>query len=126
MKDYAQSAKNGITRRTFLNQSASMVAGASALGASAFSYTRILGSNERVSLGHIGVGNRGRELEGVVSRLKDQFNVEMTAVCDLWKVNREKAVAGAEKVYGRAPRAFQYMEDLLKSERRRRGHHFDG
>lgn len=116
MKDYVQSAKNGITRRTFLNQSASMVAGASALGASAFSYARILGSNERVSLAHIGVGNRGRELDGVVARLKDQCNVEMTAVCDLWKVNREKAVSGAEKAYGRAPRAFQYMEDLLKQK----------
>jgi len=89
------------------------VAGAS-VGTSALSYARVLGSNERISLGHIGIGNRGRELDGVVSKLKDKFNLEMTAVCDLWKVNREKATASAEKVYGRAPRAFQYMEDLLK------------
>ncbi len=37
----------------------------------------------------------------------------MTAVCDLWKVNREKAAARAEKTYGRAPRSFQHLEDLL-------------
>src|SRR5262249_9375607 len=34
-------------------------------------------------------------------------------VCDLWKVNREKAEAKAKDAYGRAPRAFQHMEDLL-------------
>ena len=37
----------------------------------------------------------------------------MTAVCDLWKVNREKRRRPSEKAYGRAPRAFQYMEELL-------------
>jgi len=37
----------------------------------------------------------------------------MTAVCDLWKVNRERAVAAATSAYGRAPRSFAFMEDLL-------------
>jgi predicted dehydrogenase len=101
-----------INRRSFLNHTASWV-GAAALGSTASSYSRILGANGRISLGHIGVGNRGRELAWIVSQLKDKANVEMTAVCDLWKVNREKAAAVAEKVYGRAPRSFQYMEDLL-------------
>ena len=83
------------------------------MGVSAFSYSRIPGANDRISLGHIGIGNRGREHAWIVSQLKDKANVEMTAVCDLWKVNREKAAAAAEKNYGRAPRSFQYMEDLL-------------
>jgi predicted dehydrogenase len=113
-KDHPQFAEKQVSRRIFLNHSASIMAGASVLGASASSYARILGANERISLGHIGIGNRGRELDGVVSKLKDKFNLEMTAVCDLWKVNREKASAMAEKAYGRGPRAFQYMEDLLK------------
>jgi predicted dehydrogenase len=108
------SSTKRIGRRAFLNQAASMMAGVAVYSSSAFSYGRILGANERISLGHIGVGNRGRELDGIVSQLKDKLNVEMTAVCDLWKVNREKAGAAAEKTYGRAPRAFQYMEDLLQ------------
>jgi len=37
----------------------------------------------------------------------------MTAVCDLWKTNREKAVATNQKYYGRAPRAVQHPEELL-------------
>ena len=37
----------------------------------------------------------------------------MTAVCDLWKVNREKAVATNTKYYGRAPKGVQHVEELL-------------
>src|SRR6266436_8832889 len=90
------------SRRSFLK------AGAAAVGASALSYGRILGANDRISLGHVGVGRRGTELAEIVARLKAK-NVEMTAVCDLWKVNREAAAARAASAYGRAPRAFQYM-----------------
>ena len=89
------------------------MAGAAAISVNALSYARITGANDRISLGHIGVGNRGRELADVAGDLKTSHNVEMTAVCDLWKVNRERAAERAEREYGRAPRSFQYMEDLL-------------
>jgi len=101
-----------INRRSFLGQAGAVAIGASAMRGTAFSYGRILGANDRISLGHIGVGRRGTELDDIVARLKTK-NVEMTAVCDLWKVNREAAAARAQAAYGRAPRAFQYMEDLL-------------
>lgn len=112
-----------ITRRRFLNRTASLAAGAATLRAARFggaapmpalSYGRVIGSNDRVSLGHVGIGNRGRGLEQILSQLKDSKNVEMTALCDLWKVNRERAVSTAEKTYGRAPRAVQYLEHLLR------------
>ena len=101
-----------MDRRSFLDRSAKIAAGA-ALGTSALSYGRILGANDRISLGHIGIGNRGRGLDWIVSRLKEKHNAEMTAVCDLWKTNRERAVATNEKFYGRAPRAFAEPEELL-------------
>jgi predicted dehydrogenase len=59
------------------------------------------------------VGNRGTELHEMISRLKDKHNVEAVAVCDLWKGNRERAAANTERYYGRPPKAFQYLEDLL-------------
>jgi len=96
-----------INRRSFLNRSAAALAG------TALSYNRIQGANERISLGHIGIGSRGGELAWIVSQLKDKKNVEMTGVCDLWKVNRERAAQKAQTAYGRAPRSFQYMDDLL-------------
>jgi len=98
-------------RRTFLAGAGAAI-GASALGRTALSYGRILGANDRISLGHIGCGRRGLGLQTIARGLKGR-NLEMTAVCDLWKVNREAAAARTESWYGRAPRSFQYMEDLL-------------
>src|SRR5947208_14559262 len=98
-----------IDRRSFLNQTAAAMAGAGVFSSSAFSYSRIKGANERILLGHIGVGDRGTELAWIVSQLKDKQNVEMAAVCDLWKVNREKPAARGQAVYRRARRAFQSM-----------------
>ena len=101
-----------IDRRAFLNTAAGVVAG-SALASTALSYDRIIGANDRIALGHIGVGNRGSGLHMMTSRLKGKHNVETVAVCDLWKNNRERAVANSERYSGRAPRAFPYMEELL-------------
>ena len=101
------SLTNQLGRRSFLTSTAA------ALGSTALSYGRISGSNDRISLAHIGVGRRGRELAAIAAGLKDAHRVEMTAVCDLWKVNRERAVETATRAYSRAPRAFQYHEDLL-------------
>ena len=50
-----------LDRRSFLNKAAGVVAG-SAFASTALSYDRIIGANDRIALGHIGVGNRGRGL----------------------------------------------------------------
>ena len=86
-----------LDRRSFLGAAGAVVAG-SAFPSSALSYGRILGANDRIALGHIGVGNRGTELHAMVSRLKDKYNVETVAVCDLWKNNRERAAANTEQL----------------------------
>jgi predicted dehydrogenase len=106
-------ADETISRKTFLTKSAALLAGGAALASNAVSYGRIAGANDRISLCHIGNGSRGSDLDWIAAQLKTSHNVEMTAVCDLWSVNREKAVATNTKYYGRAPRAFQYLEDVL-------------
>ena len=102
-----------INRRDFLSKSAAAIAGSVVLPHTALSYGNIIGANDRISLGHIGNGNRGGDLDLIASKLKSSHHVEMTAVCDLWKVNREKAAATNAGYYGRAPRALQYPEELL-------------
>jgi predicted dehydrogenase len=102
-----------MDRRTFLNNSVKVIGGSAALGSTALSYSRIAGANDRISIGHIGIGNRGTELDDIASRLKESHKVEMTAVCDLWSVNREKAAANNAKLYGKTPRAFKVSEELL-------------
>jgi predicted dehydrogenase len=105
-------AVGAMNRRTFLNNTVKVIGG-SALGSNALSYGRIAGANDRLSVGHIGIGDRGTELDEIVSRLKQSHNVEMTAVCDLWSVNREKAQTANAAFYGKAPRAFKDPEELL-------------
>jgi predicted dehydrogenase len=102
-----------MDRRTFLNNSAKVIGGSAALGSTALSYSRIAGANDRISIGHIGIGNRGTELDEIASRLKQSHKVEMTAVCDLWSVNREKAAATNAAFYGKAPRTFKDPAELL-------------
>ena len=106
-------AKETMDRKTFLAKSAALLAGGAALAGTALSYSRIAGANDRLSLCHIGIGGRGEELDLIASQLQTSHNVEMTTVCDLWRLNREKAVATNTKYYGRAPRGFQYVEEVL-------------
>jgi predicted dehydrogenase len=105
--------KNDINRRSFLSNSAALVAGGSVLGSTALSYGKILGANDRIHLCHVGIGGRGSELDLIVSKVASSHNVEMNAVCDLWRLNREKAVATNTKYYGRPPRAFSNIEEAL-------------
>jgi len=105
--------ENTMDRKAFLTKSAVLLAGGAALASSALSYSRIAGANDRISLCHIGNGSRGEELDVIASQLKTSHNVEMTTVCDLWRVNREKAIATNAKYYGRTPRGFQYFEEVL-------------
>src|SRR2546421_1645502 len=102
-----------INRRSFLRKSASVVAGGAAFASTALSHKNIVGANDRISLAHIGIGSRGGELDQIAAQLKTSHRVEMTAVCDLWSVNREKAIVTNTKYYGRSPRSFQYFEDIL-------------
>ena len=105
-------ATGDMNRRAFLS-TVTVIAGSAAFGSTALSYARIVGSNDRISLGHIGIGSRGDDLTEIVRRLKDSHKVDMTAVCDLWSVNRDKARTANGKYYGREPRAMQHVEDLL-------------
>jgi predicted dehydrogenase len=102
-----------INRRDFLGKSAAVIAGGVVLPRTALSYGNILGANDRISLGHVGIGSRGGDLDLIASKLKTSHHVEMTASCDLWTVNRDKAVATNATYYGRAPRPVQHVEDLL-------------
>ena len=102
-----------MNRRTFLHKSSSLIAGGAALYPTALSYARIAGANDRISLGHIGIGSRGRDLLEIVAILHRDHNVEMTAVCDLWTVNREAARSANAEHYGRSPRTFALPEELL-------------
>jgi len=104
-----------MDRRTFVASSALIAAGAS-LPTSALSYSKILGSNDRISICHIGTGSRGSDLALILSQLKTSHNAEVTAVCDLWRLNREKAAAKNSEYYGRPPRSLQRPDEAFAAK----------
>ncbi|MBN2270598.1 MAG: Gfo/Idh/MocA family oxidoreductase [Sedimentisphaerales bacterium] len=106
--------EGSYSRRKFLRTAA---AGSAALAMSATSYSRVVGANDRISIGVIGCGSRGvgAHMAGVNEHAKGQ-NIEITAVCDPWRVRQEVASEQAKKWYGRAARKFTSHRDLLALE----------
>jgi len=103
--------RGSYSRRDFLQAAA---AGSAALAMSATSYSRVIGANDRISIGIIGCGSRGvgAHMAGVNEHAKTQ-NIEITAVCDPWRVRQEVASATAKEWYGREARKFSSYRDLL-------------
>src|SRR6266702_3155430 len=91
-------------RRDFVKLSGAALAVAatsSARSASAASYAKIPGANDRVRTGIIGCGDRmlGGDVPAFVANQKD-MNFELVAVSDIWKVAREQGAAKVEKLSG--------------------------
>jgi predicted dehydrogenase len=68
--------KQTLTRRTFTKAWAA----SAAVGLTAAQATQVLGANERIRLGFIGVANRGMQL---VAAFLENSDVEITALCDV-------------------------------------------
>ena len=73
-------------RRDFLKKmstgSAAMVIGGAGLGLSAKSYGQVLGANDKIRMGFIGVGNRGSQLMGLFMNNPD---CGVAALCDVYE-----------------------------------------
>jgi len=80
----------------------------------AASYARVVGANDRISIGIIGCGGRGLDfhMPGVHKYAKSE-NIEVTDVCDPWRLRREVAAAKVKEWYGRDARQFVSYRDLL-------------
>jgi predicted dehydrogenase len=81
------------TRRQFMQTTATA---ASALTLSSLSASRVLGANERISIGVIGVGGMGSgHLGQLVKRSKDD-NVSVPVVCDVYQRRLERAMSACK------------------------------
>lgn len=92
------SEDTGITRRDFLKGSAAagIAAGLGFLGSgSAMAAPRVLGANDRILIGMIGVGGRGgTHLNALVTKSKDPANrVAVVAVSDIYDARKDRAKA---------------------------------
>ena len=90
-----------ISRREFTKRTA-----AAGLAA-ALSGTRVLGANDRIRVGFIGVGNRGDQvLDGFLA----QKDADIVAICDLWQPYLDFS---AKKI-GTSPQQFKDYRKLLE------------
>src|SRR6188768_1032567 len=102
-----------IDRRTFVCEAAALTAlTTSALSTSAFGATAsptALGSNDRVRIGIIGVGNRGDQLLDAFHPHKD---AEIVAISDVY----EPYVDAARKKVGGEPKIYKDYRKLLEQK----------
>jgi len=77
------------TRRNFIKTTA---ASAGALAFSSVFPSTVLGANDRINMGIIGVGGMGTAHLNSLVEQKDELNIDVTAVCDVYKRRVTKAM----------------------------------
>lgn len=82
------SFSQSVGRRRFVAGASAGLAGASLLTAE--SYARIIGANDRIQMGIIGSGGRGRSVMGSFNKFANQC--EFIAVCDVYEPNINQAL----------------------------------
>jgi predicted dehydrogenase len=111
-------AKNELSRRKFIgNTAAGFVGVAISSGVSsmsAVSYNKIIGANDRINIGFLGCGDRSSDHQSMIKTSEKDKNLGVVAVCDIWKLNKEKAGANCKKLFGTDVKQFKYSEDMLK------------
>src|SRR2546423_1305509 len=84
-----RSRENGkTTRRDFLRNTVAVAAGAAAASSmptTAHAMRRVLGANERIQIGHIGVGTQGFNAHvRLINQHAKENNTEQIGACDLY------------------------------------------
>ena len=104
--------KKKFTRRQFIYSSSAGLTGLAAT-MSSHSYGRILGANDRINIGFLGTGTRSFGHRRMVKNSCDDKNLNVVAVCDIWKLNREKAAADCRDKFNTSVKQFKYSEEML-------------
>src|SRR5438128_654484 len=109
------SAENS-SRRDFLKLTGAGVAGA-ALSASASSYARIFGANDRVGVGIVGFSDRCRS-SLIPSFLKSapELNFEFVALSDIWNRRRDEGAAYINRLTGKQISLARNNEELYENK----------
>ena len=90
---------NEIGRRSFVG-----------LAGAALAASRAAGANDRINIGQIGIGARGGyHLEACLRRQKERGDVQVVAVCDVYRKRLTKAAAKAA-----GAKAYLHHQELLQ------------
>ncbi|MFH1739861.1 MAG: Gfo/Idh/MocA family oxidoreductase [bacterium] len=98
-----------ISRRDFVKTTGLAIGAMNAIDPS-----RVLGANDRVNVGIIGPGSRGGSLMKSFHEFSKELNMELNAVCDLWKMRREKRAEEIAEWNNKKPRVARNTEELYE------------
>ncbi len=105
------------TRREFLRNAAAggTAIAAGIIGTGALSYSRILGSNDRVRVGIVGFSDRAKAtlIPALLVHAKE-LNFEITAISDIWSRRREEGAAFVKQLTGKAVTLARNNEELYE------------
>src|SRR5581483_9905825 len=102
-----------VDRRKFLKQATGVVTGGAATAMTARSYSRTVGANDRIRLAQLGCGGRSHGHVHMVQMASKHTPVEVVAVCDIWKIARERRAAQVKAALGVDAEQYQYSEKML-------------
>lgn len=98
------------SRRDFVKKSVLLSAGLAFTG-SAASYARIIGSNDRVNVGVVGLNGRGNALTGSVLSAD---NTEIVGLCDVDANVLQKVIGKVGQVQNRKPKTTKDFRELIE------------
>src|SRR6185369_1764805 len=87
------------------------IAGAAAVATARFP---ILGANDKINVGQVGIGGRGTDHINYYSSLSAESRT--AAICDVNQAARERGVAQVKKLQGGTPVEFDDMRRMFESK----------
>jgi predicted dehydrogenase len=104
-----------IKRREFISKSMTGTAAIAigGIGFSAKSYSSIVGANELINIGIIGIGGRGSAHVGAYCALKDSKNVRIKTICDVDETTYAQRLKTIETRTGTRPRTEWDLRKVL-------------
>ncbi len=109
--------ENSPNRRDFIKTSAGAVAATAALSSVASASPR-LDVNGKIRIGFIGPGGRGfgAHVKRLTKLQVEGEPIELAAVCDVYNVHVDRAVAHIEKETGKAPNKYEDYLEMIEKE----------
>ncbi len=104
-----------ITRRNFVSTTSTVGAGAITFGVHCIPQSSF-GANDRLQLGIVGAGSRGKALMAWAHKLETSHNVQFTAVCDIWNQRRNAAAKKVSRWNGKSVATYRTLDDLCSKK----------
>jgi len=103
--------EKSISRREAIRKTSLGAAGL-ALAFGGVNPHRVLGANERVRVGFVGLGGRCKSLMQAFQANAKDLNMEIGAVCDIWNKRLDSGAEFAAELTGRTPKKARNTDEL--------------